>query len=117
MLGRLEYQKGNVEAALTVFEGIDVAAVIPRIKTTIGIRCELPRRHSQSDNTLPMSMHAVSLLIEAIYLKAKSLQALGRYKGICLTFHSILKSCMLLMSLCCSFYFYCVIVCMFAHIN
>lgn len=80
LLGRLEYQKGNVEAALSVFEGIDVAAVIPRIKTTIVRRCELPRRHSQSDKTLPMSMHAVSLLVEAIFLKAKSLQTLGRYK-------------------------------------
>ncbi|KAI3469798.1 hypothetical protein Pfo_026461 [Paulownia fortunei] len=79
LLGRLEYQKGNVEAALRVFEGIDIAAVIPRIKVTIVRRCELPRRHSQSDNAPPMSMHAVSLLVEAIFLKAKSLQALGRY--------------------------------------
>ncbi|GFQ08104.1 hypothetical protein PHJA_002954400, partial [Phtheirospermum japonicum] len=80
LLGRLEYQKGNVEAALRVFEGIDIGAVIPRIKMTIVRRSELPRRHSQSDNALlPMSMHAVSLLVEAIFLKAKSLQALGRY--------------------------------------
>ncbi|KAL6519890.1 hypothetical protein OROMI_032784 [Orobanche minor] len=79
LLGRLEYQKGNVEAALRVFEGIDVAAVISRIKITIVRRSELPRRHSQSDNGPPMSMHAVSLLVEAIFLKAKSLQALGRY--------------------------------------
>ncbi|KAK4405912.1 protein NPGR2 [Sesamum angolense] len=79
LLGRLEYQKGNVEAALRVFEGIDIAAVVPRIKITVVRRCELPRRHSQSDNTPPMSMHAVSLLVEAIFLKAKSLQALGRY--------------------------------------
>ncbi|KAG8369895.1 hypothetical protein BUALT_Bualt14G0061000 [Buddleja alternifolia] len=79
LLGRLEYQKGNVEAALRVFEGIDIAAVIPRIKITLVRRCELPRRHSQSDNAPPMSMHAVSLLVEAIFLKAKSLQALGRY--------------------------------------
>ncbi|PIN22486.1 putative calmodulin-binding protein [Handroanthus impetiginosus] len=79
LLGRLEYQKGNVEAALRVFEGIDIAAVIPRIKITLVRKCELPRRHSQSDNTPPMSMHAVSLLVEAIFLKAKSLQVLGRY--------------------------------------
>lgn len=89
MLGRLEYQKGNVEAALTVFEGIDVAAVIPRIKATIVRRCELPRRHSQSNGTPPMSMHAVSLLVEAIFLKAKSLQVLGRYKGILLRFFTL----------------------------
>lgn len=80
-MGRLEYQKGNVEAALRVFEGIDIAAVIPRIKTTIVRRSELPRRHSQSDNSPPMSMHAVCLLVEAVFLKVKSLQALGRYTG------------------------------------
>ncbi|KAL3648761.1 hypothetical protein CASFOL_005164 [Castilleja foliolosa] len=80
LLGRLEYQNGNVEAALRVFEGINIGAVIPRIKMTIVRRSELTRRHSQSDNALlPMSMHAVSLLIEAIFLKAKSLQSLGRY--------------------------------------
>ncbi|KAL2530831.1 no pollen germination related 2 [Forsythia ovata] len=79
LLGRLEYQKGNIEGALRVFEGIDIAAVIPKIKTTIARRCELPRRHSQSDATPPMSIHAASLLFEAIFLKAKSLQALGRF--------------------------------------
>lgn len=80
LLGRLEYQKGNIEAALHVFEGIDIAAVVPKIKISIARRSELPRRHSQSDATPPMSMHAVSLLFEAIFLKAKSLQALGRFK-------------------------------------
>lgn len=79
LLGRLEYQKGNIEGALSVFEGIDIAAVIPKIKITITRRCELPRRHSQSDATPAMSIHAVSLLFEAIFLKAKSLQALGRF--------------------------------------
>ncbi|KAL0376816.1 UNVERIFIED_CONTAM: protein NPGR2 [Sesamum calycinum] len=48
LLGRLEYQKGNVEAALRVFEGIDIAAVVPRIKITVVRRCELPRRHSKA---------------------------------------------------------------------
>uniref|UniRef100_A0A5B7AIR5 Putative tetratricopeptide repeat protein 7A-like n=1 Tax=Davidia involucrata TaxID=16924 RepID=A0A5B7AIR5_DAVIN len=80
LLGRLEYQKGNVEAALRVFEGIDIAAVTPKMKISIARRCELPRRHSQSDAAPPMSMPAVSLLFEAIFLKAKSLHALGRFK-------------------------------------
>lgn len=80
-MGRLEYQKGNIEGALSVFEGIDIAAVIPKIKITIARRCELPRRHSQSDATPAMSIHAVSLLFEAIFLKAKSLQALGKFTG------------------------------------
>ncbi|KAK6914126.1 hypothetical protein RJ641_021447 [Dillenia turbinata] len=80
LLGRLEYQKGNVEAALHVFEGIDIAAVTSKIKFSIAVRCEPNRRHSQSNPGPLMSMHAVSLLIEAIFLKAKSLQALGRFR-------------------------------------
>lgn len=80
LLGRLEYQKGNVEAALHVFEGIDIPAVIPKIKNSLSRRSEPPRRHSQSDNSPQMSVHAVSLLFEAIFLKSKSLQALGRFK-------------------------------------
>ncbi|KAJ8765172.1 hypothetical protein K2173_011432 [Erythroxylum novogranatense] len=79
LLGRLEFQKGNVEAALHVFEGIDVAAVIPKIKISLARRCEQNRRHSQSDAAPPMSIHAVSLLLEAIFLKVKSLQGLGRF--------------------------------------
>ncbi|KAK3017540.1 hypothetical protein RJ639_007412 [Escallonia herrerae] len=80
LLGRLEYQKGNIEAALHVFEGIDIAAVIPKIRSSIARRSELPRRHSQSDAAPLMSMHAVNLLFEAIFLKAKSLQARGRFE-------------------------------------
>ncbi|XP_055829979.1 protein NPGR2-like isoform X2 [Solanum dulcamara] len=79
LLGRLEYQKGNIEAALHVFEGIDIAAVVPKLKLSIARRGELPRRNSLSDAVPPMSMHAVSLLFEAILLKATSLQALGRF--------------------------------------
>ncbi|KAH0662146.1 hypothetical protein KY290_030081 [Solanum tuberosum] len=79
LLGRLEYQKGNIEAALHVFEGIDIAAVVPKIKLSIARRGEVPRRNSLSDAIPPMSMHAVSLLFEAILLKATSLQALGRF--------------------------------------
>ncbi|GFP82930.1 tetratricopeptide repeat protein 7b [Phtheirospermum japonicum] len=80
LLGRYEYQKGNVEAALHVFEGIDIAAVTPKMKTTLSKIGETRKRHSHSYVTPPMSVHAVSLLFEAIFLKAKSLQALGRYK-------------------------------------
>ncbi|KAJ7954676.1 tetratricopeptide repeat protein 7A-like [Quillaja saponaria] len=80
LLGRLEYQKGNTEAALHVFEGIDIAAVTPKIKASISRKCEPNRRRSQSDGAPPMSMHAVSLLLEAVFLKAKSLEALGRFQ-------------------------------------
>ncbi|KAK2402006.1 protein NPGR2 [Trifolium repens] len=81
LLGRLEYQKGHIEAALHVFEGIDIAAVIPKMKMSISKRCESDnKRRPQSDSVPSMSIHAVSLLLEAVFLKAKSLQTLGRFQ-------------------------------------
>lgn len=81
MLGRLEYQKGNIEAALHVFEGIDIAAVTPKMRISISRKCENYRRRSQGEAPPPMSMHAVSLLFEAIFLKTRSLERLGRFSG------------------------------------
>ncbi|KAI7983017.1 Protein NPGR2 [Camellia lanceoleosa] len=77
LLGRYEYQKGNIEAALHVFEGIDIAAVTPNMRLALARRGKCHKRDSQND---AMSIHAVSLLLESVYLKAKSFQALGRYK-------------------------------------
>jgi hypothetical protein len=91
LLGRLEYQKGHIEAALHVFEGIDIAAVIPKMKMSISKRCESDnKRCPQSDSVPSMSIHAVSLLLEAVFLKAKSLQTLGRFQGAFLSIQYIL---------------------------
>ena len=81
-MGRLEYQKGNVEAAFRVFEGIDIEAVTANIRISMARRCGPQRCGFQSSDAPPMSMHAINLLCEAIFLKAKSLQALGRLEGI-----------------------------------
>ncbi|KAK1289695.1 hypothetical protein QJS10_CPB18g01946 [Acorus calamus] len=81
LLGRLEYQRGNVESALRVFSGIDIAAVAPKMKASIARRAEHRKFRSRSTAAAPpMSMHAVSLLLEAIFLKSKSLQDLGRFR-------------------------------------
>ncbi|XP_059297833.1 protein NPGR2-like isoform X1 [Lycium ferocissimum] len=80
LLGRYEYQKGNIEAALHVFEGIDIYSVTTKMKVTLAKRARTQKRRSQKYDTPPMSIHAVSLLLEAVFLKAKSLQALGRCK-------------------------------------
>ncbi|KAG6476357.1 protein NPGR2-like [Zingiber officinale] len=79
LLGRLEYQRGNVEAALRVFDGIDLASVTPKIRSTINKRMEHHKNHTNWD-ARPMSIHAVGLLVEAVYLKARALQDLGRFK-------------------------------------
>lgn len=80
LLGRYEYQKGNIEAALHVFEGIDITSVSTKMKVTLAQRPRTKKRRSQKYDTPPMSIHAVSLLLEAVFLKATSLQALGRCK-------------------------------------
>ncbi|XP_015088667.1 protein NPGR2 isoform X1 [Solanum pennellii] len=80
LLGRYEYQKGNIEAALHVFEGIDIASVTPKLKLALAERVQTKKRRSRSFSTPPLSINAVSLLLEAVFLKAKSLQALQRYK-------------------------------------
>lgn len=90
LLGRYEYQKGNLEAALHVFEGIDIATMTPKMKVTLArIGAPPKRRRSQNYAVQPMSINAVSLLLEAIFLKAKSLEALGRYKGSFLAYYAI----------------------------
>ncbi|XP_072956856.1 protein NPGR2 [Typha angustifolia] len=79
LLGRLEYQRGNVEAALRVFDGIDISAVAPKMKMSIARRIDRRKARSHWDASL-MSLHAVGLLIEAVYLKARALHDLGRFK-------------------------------------
>ncbi|KAI7734873.1 hypothetical protein M8C21_008811 [Ambrosia artemisiifolia] len=80
LLGRYEYQKGNIEAALHVFEGIDLATLTPKMKTSLTQRSEPRKKVSHNYGDPPLSTHAVGLLLEAIYLKSKSLQMLQRYK-------------------------------------
>lgn len=80
LLGRIEFQKGNVEAALHVFEGIDIASATPKMKATLAGREERHKKHPKDVTAPQMSIHAVSLLFEAIFLKAKSLQHLRKFK-------------------------------------
>lgn len=86
LLGRLEHQRGHFDAALQVLQGIDIRSLRPRMTSAIA-DCIKPRvsprssrRKSSQVNGMPvhMSMHSVSLILEAILLKAKSLDALGR---------------------------------------
>ncbi|PKA54153.1 putative UDP-N-acetylglucosamine--peptide N-acetylglucosaminyltransferase SEC [Apostasia shenzhenica] len=79
LLGRLEYQRGNVEAALSVLSGIDITSITPKIKISISRRTMYRKSKSHWDAP-PMSIHAVSLLMEALYIKARALQDLGKFK-------------------------------------
>lgn len=84
LLGRLEYQRGNFDAALQVFQGIDVRGLTSRMTKAIVERTRPPRKPRLKGDTVPpsvMSIHSVSLLLEAILLKAKSMEELGHYRG------------------------------------
>ncbi|KQJ97046.1 hypothetical protein BRADI_3g28490v3 [Brachypodium distachyon] len=79
LLGRLEYQRGHAEAALRVFDGIDISSLVPKMKISIARKAVRRKTRSQWDSP-PMPLHAVSLLMEAIYLKARALHDLGKFK-------------------------------------
>ncbi|CAL4912475.1 unnamed protein product [Urochloa decumbens] len=79
LLGRVEYQRGHIEEALRVFNGIKVSALIPEMKISIARKVvqQKPRQYSSSP-ALPF--HAVTVLMETIYLKALALHDLGRFE-------------------------------------
>ncbi|XP_019168558.1 PREDICTED: tetratricopeptide repeat protein 7A [Ipomoea nil] len=78
LLGRLEYQRGNVEGALRVFDGIDLHAAVQRMQPSTTEKPPVKKGKTRSDSGSVVPQHAASLLLEAIYLKAKSLQKLGK---------------------------------------
>lgn len=86
--GRLEYQRGNFEAALLFFEGLDIAVLVPRFRYFASDKARHRRFRARSETALTACLHTANLLFEAIYLKAKCLQKLGRFEGtrICLQF-------------------------------
>ncbi|GAB4852344.1 hypothetical protein Ancab_016537 [Ancistrocladus abbreviatus] len=82
LLGRIEYQKGNFSAALELFQGIDITKLSQRMMKAISERSRPRKPRQKGDNAVSgiMSMPSVSLLLEAMLLKAKTLEELGRFK-------------------------------------
>ncbi|KAM7279460.1 hypothetical protein ACFE04_006594 [Oxalis oulophora] len=93
LLGRLEYQRGNYHAALQVFQGIDIKGLSPRMslailhRTTTTSTAQPTTRNAKAKSlsrlvvpSTVMYLHSVSLFLEAILLKAKSLAHLHLFK-------------------------------------
>ncbi|RDX63553.1 Protein NPG1 [Mucuna pruriens] len=78
LLGKLEYQRGNVEGALRVFDGIDLQAAVQRLQTSFSEKTPGKKGRTRNEAS-SVSQHAASLVLEAIYLKAKSLQKLRKF--------------------------------------
>ncbi|PNY16131.1 tetratricopeptide repeat protein 7A-like, partial [Trifolium pratense] len=79
LLGKLEYQRGNVEGALRVFDGIDLHAAIQRLQSSFAEKSPAKKGRTRTESPSSVSQHAASLVLEAIYLKAKSQQKLGKF--------------------------------------
>ncbi|CAN1274501.1 Protein NPGR1 [Linum perenne] len=83
---KLEDIQGNFDAALQVFQGIDIRGLKAKMIRAIIGRSQPPRKPRSSKGeisppTTLMSMHSVTLLLEALFLKAKSLEELGLFTG------------------------------------
>ncbi|KAH7688525.1 putative calmodulin-binding protein [Dioscorea alata] len=78
LLGRLEYQRGNIEAALRVFEGIDLQAALQCLQPTLSKKTHSRRRRSHTESIHSISHSSVTLVLEVQYLKSLSLQKLGK---------------------------------------
>lgn len=76
LLGRMEYQKGNFSAAIQLFQGIDISRLTSEMIKAI--REHTRQKEPKSKVTGVMSMPSVSLFLEAILLKSKTLKELGR---------------------------------------
>nr|AAP85535.1 calmodulin-binding protein [Oryza sativa Indica Group] len=75
LLGRLEFQKGNVEAALCVFDGKDLQAAIQRFQPSLTDKTTSKKGQTKSESGIESP---ATLVLEAIYLKSLSLQKLGK---------------------------------------
>ncbi|KAJ4767403.1 Tetratricopeptide repeat protein [Rhynchospora pubera] len=95
LLGRLEYEKGNYEAALHVLQGIDLSALKPKMVKSISANFTPTKGRSKGEKLkLPvnlMSVHSVTLLLEAILLKSKSLEGLGRFRDAALECNNLIE--------------------------
>ncbi|PHT25461.1 hypothetical protein CQW23_34911 [Capsicum baccatum] len=82
LLGKLEYQRGNFDAALQVFQGIDIRTLSSRMSKAFTERTR-PLKRCFNGDIVPagmMSLHSVNLLLEAALLKGKSLEEFSQIK-------------------------------------
>lgn len=80
MLGRLEYQRGHIEEALRVFNGIKISTRVPEMKISIARKAR-PQKTLSNASSSVMPFHAVNILMETMYLKAVALCDLGKFEG------------------------------------
>ncbi|KAK6918494.1 hypothetical protein RJ641_016916 [Dillenia turbinata] len=81
LLGKLEFQRGNVKGAFKIFEGIDLQAMIDNLQPrSFPTKAPSRRGRSRTESILPTVLSANSLILEGMLFKLKCLQKLGRIK-------------------------------------
>lgn len=71
-----------MEAALSLYGGIDFRGSIPKMKAALSSLRAYPRnQHVQQSDEPPMRLSAVILRLEALYIKSMALHDLSRFKG------------------------------------
>ncbi|XP_020588361.1 protein NPG1-like [Phalaenopsis equestris] len=78
LLARLEYQRGNIEVTLQVLHGVDLQAAIERLQPSSSEKVSSRRARSRAESLQMNSQPGASLILEAMYLKAASLQKIGK---------------------------------------
>lgn len=79
----MEFQKGNWQGAIQLFEGIHLGGLLARMRFFASEKGQVSKKVKNSKaSELSNFLHASSLLIEAIYLKARSLQKIGALAGL-----------------------------------
>lgn len=81
ILGRLEYQRGNMEEVLRIFDGIDFQGAIENFQPPASDKTQSKKSKSYAEPTQSVPQQAPILVLEGMYLKSKSLQKLGRLNG------------------------------------
>jgi len=86
LLGRLEYDRGNYKEALRILEEIQASSLGASLHYFISHSSSKKKGRQIKDRkdgaALETFLHSTSLLLEALYLKAKCLQQLGRLSGV-----------------------------------
>ncbi|CBI20784.3 unnamed protein product, partial [Vitis vinifera] len=78
LLGKLEYQRGKMEGVLRVFEGMDFQAAIQKLLPPPDEKTPPRKARSRPGSMQAVSQQPAGPVIEALYLKSKCLQKLGR---------------------------------------
>lgn len=64
-----------------MFDGIDLQAAIQQLQSLVSDRSSAKKARPRAESPTKVSRHAASLMLESIYIKAKTLRKQGKISG------------------------------------